>query len=60
MMLRDEVGRYSLYDHVVIRNIRYLNLVNQKKDNIVVKQAYIYMKNSNSKQNIYWKYNNEN
>ena len=59
MMLRGEVGRYSPQSRIIIGNVRYLSQVKQKKDNILVKQAYIYMKEV-SKQNIYCKYNNEN
>ena len=44
IMLRGEVGRYSLQSRIIIRNVRYLNQIKQKEDNILVKQAYIYDK----------------
>ena len=42
IMLRGEVGRYSLQSRIIIRNVRYLNQIKQKEDNIL--QAYIYEK----------------
>ena len=44
ILLRGEVGRYSLQSRIIIRNVRYLNHIKQKEDNILVKQAYIYEK----------------
>ena len=37
IMLRGEVGRYSLQSRIIIRNVRYLNQIKQKEDNILVK-----------------------
>ena len=44
IMLRGDVVRYSLQSRIIIRNVRYLNQIKQKEDNILVKQAYIYEK----------------
>ena len=49
IMLRGEIGRYSLKSRIIIRNVRYLNQIKQKKDNILVKQAFIYEKRQTQK-----------
>ena len=41
-LVRDDMGRYSLQSKAISRNIKYLNQIKQKKDNSLVKQAYLY------------------
>ena len=39
------MGRYSLQSKAISRNIKYLNQIKQKKDNSLVKQAYLVEEN---------------
>ena len=38
-MTRGDTGRYSLKSMILLRNIKYLNQIKQKKENTLVKQA---------------------
>ena len=44
-LLRGDMGRYSLQSNAISRNIKYLNQIKQKKDNSLVKQAYLVEEN---------------
>ena len=41
-MTRGDTGRYSLKKMILLRNIKYINQIKEKKENTLVKQAYIY------------------
>ena len=41
-VVRDDIGIYSLKSKILSKNITYLTQIKQKRDNTLIKQAYLY------------------
>ena len=52
-MVRGELGRHSLLEQITTRNLKYLNYIETKEDNCLIKQAAIFEKSRTQSLNLY-------